>query len=148
MMHRLIFNRSAVRMTVLLIVTFCLICCSSSLTSENKDSGSSQLQLFPGKNVSLTDSWIKQREDLNRDFIYRLEPDRLLHNFKINAGIPSNAKPLEGWESPGCGLHGHFVGHYLSACAAMIEKDGDSTLQSRINYMVNILAECQLKLGG
>jgi DUF1680 family protein len=58
------------------------------------------------------------------------------------------AKPLEGWEHPQCGLRGHFVGHYLSACAAMIEKDSDSTLRSRINYMVNILAECQHKLGG
>jgi DUF1680 family protein len=147
-MNIYIFNRSAIRWTVFQILIFFLASCNSSLTSENKDSGSSQLKVFPSKDVSLTDSWIKQREDLNRDFLYRLEPDRLLHNFRINAGIPSSAKPLEGWEHPQCGLRGHFVGHYLSACATMIEKDSDSTLQSRINYMVNILAECQQKLGG
>ena len=147
-MNLSIYKKSSVRRTVFQILTFCLVTVNLSLTNEKKDSGSSQLKIFPGKDVSLTDSWIRRREDLNRDFLYRLEPDRLLHNFRVNAGIPSNAKPLEGWESPDCGLRGHFVGHYLSACAAMIEKDGDSTLQSRVNYMVNILAECQYKLGG
>ena len=147
-MNLSIFKKSIVPRIIFPILTFCLVTGNLSLTNGKKDSGSSQLKIFPSKDVSLTDSWIKQREDLNRDFLYRLEPDRLLHNFRVNAGIPSNAKPLEGWESPDCGLRGHFVGHYLSACAAMIEKDGDSTLQSRINYMVNILAECQHKLGG
>ena len=52
---------------------------------------------------------------LNTAFLKSLEPDRLLHNFRVNAGLPSVAKPLEGWESPGVGLRGHFVGHYLSA---------------------------------
>jgi len=148
MMHSSIFNRSSVRVTVLLILTFCLVSFNSSLTSENKDSGSSQLQLFPSKDVSLADSWIKQREDLNRDFLYRLEPDRLLHNFRVNAGIPSSAKPLEGWESPGCGLRGHFVGHYLSACATLIAKDADTLLSRRINYIIDELAVCQQKHGG
>lgn len=64
-------------------------------------------------NVLLKESWIKQREALNTAYLKQLDPERLLHNFRINAGLSSSAKPLEGWESPYCGLRGHFTGHYL-----------------------------------
>lgn len=76
--------------------------------------------VFSNKEVVLYDSWIRQRETLNTDFLHGLDPDRLLHNFRVNAGIKSDAQPLEGWEAPKIGLRGHFVGHYLSACASLI----------------------------
>jgi uncharacterized protein len=103
---------------------------------------------FSNKDVMLTGSWIKQRETLNTEYLHSLDPDRLLHNFRVNAGIKSDAKPLEGWEAPGIGLRGHFAGHYLSACASLIEKNGDTLLQRRISYMVDALWDCQQKLGG
>lgn len=103
---------------------------------------------FSNKEVVLYDSWIKQRETLNTNFLHELDPDRLLHNFRENAGIKSDAQPLDGWESPKIGLRGHFVGHYLSACASLIEKNGDNLLQKRISYMVDVLWDCQHKLGG
>jgi len=109
-----------------------------------------QLPIYSFKNteVKLSPSWISQREQLNIKYLLSLDPDRLLHNFRVNAGIPSSAKPLEGWESPGCGLRGHFVGHYLSACATWIEKSGDPVLQNHINYIIDVLDECQQKKGG
>jgi uncharacterized protein len=103
---------------------------------------------FSNKEVVLSDSWIKQRETLNINYIHQLDPERLLHNFRVNAGIKSEAQPLEGWEAPNIGLRGHFVGHYLSACASLIEQNGDTLLQKRINYMVDVLWDCQQKLGG
>lgn len=103
---------------------------------------------FSNSAVQLKSSWLEQREELNRAYLHQLNPDRLLVNFRVNAGIQTDAKPLEGWESPQCGLRGHFVGHYLSACASMIEKDGDTLLKRRITYMIDVLAECQQKLGG
>jgi len=103
---------------------------------------------FSNKDVTLYDSWIKQRETLNTIYLYQLDPERLLHNFRVNAGIKSDAKPLDGWEAPYIGLRGHFTGHYLSACASLIEKNGDTLLLKRINYMVDALWECQQKLGG
>jgi DUF1680 family protein len=103
---------------------------------------------FSNKDVKLYDSWIKERETLNTNYIYQLDPERLLHNFRVNAGIKSDAKPLEGWEAPNIGLRGHFTGHYLSACASLIEKNGDTLLLKRINYMVDALWDCQQKLGG
>jgi uncharacterized protein len=103
---------------------------------------------FSNDEVKLNPSWIKQREVLNTAYLQQLDPERLLHNFRVNAGLPSSAKPLEGWESPDCGLRGHFTGHYLSACATVIKSEGDSMLAKRINYMIDVLAECQQKMGG
>ena len=76
-----------------------------------------QVSAFNNADVKLNPSWISQKEDLNTNYLHQLDPERLLHNFRVNAGLPSSAKPLEGWESPDCGLRGHFTGHYLSACA-------------------------------
>ncbi|MDP4209379.1 MAG: glycoside hydrolase family 127 protein [Bacteroidota bacterium] len=102
---------------------------------------------FPSKSVTLTPSWIKEREDLNIAYLKSLDPDRLLHNFRINAGLSSTAKPLEGWEAPNIGLRGHFVGHYLSAVASLVEKYADTELSKRLNYMVDELHKCQQAFG-
>lgn len=111
-------------------------------------SGEIKVLPFSPSEVVLNSSWIKEREALNTTYLYQLDPERLLHNFRVNAGLSSSAKPLEGWESPGCGLRGHFTGHYLSACAALIAKDRDALLSKRISYMIDELAGCQQKMGG
>ena len=111
-------------------------------------SGDVHVLPFSLSEVRLNSSWIKQREALNTAYLHQLDPERLLHNFRVNAGLPSSAKPLEGWESPGCDLRGHFVGHYLSACASLIAKDADTLLSHRINYIIDELAVCQQKQGG
>ena len=67
--------------------------------------------------------------------------DRLLHNFRVNASLPSQAKPYGGWEAPGCGLRGHFTGHYLSACAMMFATTGDTVFQERVAQLVNGLSQ-------
>ncbi len=103
---------------------------------------------FRPNEVKLSPSWLLEREKLNLNYLYKLDTDRLLHNFRVNAGIPSTAKNLDGWEHPTVGLRGHFTGHYLSACASEIANNGDTLLLNRLNYMVDVLAECQKKLGG
>ncbi|MBV8898241.1 MAG: glycoside hydrolase family 127 protein, partial [Acidobacteriaceae bacterium] len=60
----------------------------------------------------------------------------------------STAQPLGGWERPDCELRGHFVGHYLSACALTFSSTGDTEIRDKGNYMVAELAKCQQKLGG
>ncbi|MEP6746972.1 MAG: beta-L-arabinofuranosidase domain-containing protein [Bacteroidota bacterium] len=102
---------------------------------------------FPGAAVVLKPSWIKQREDLNTAYLKSLDADRLLHNFRVNAGIASNAKPLEGWEAPNIGLRGHFTGHYLSAISKLVEKYNDSLLSKRLVYIVDELYKCQQSFG-
>lgn len=102
---------------------------------------------FPLDAVELSSSWVSKREMLNVQYLKSLDPDRLLHNFKINAGLPSTAQPLEGWESPSVGLRGHFVGHYLSSIAYLSYRNRDSLLIERLNYMIQELAKCQEKMG-
>ncbi len=101
---------------------------------------------FSNKAVKLTQSWVKDREGLNIEYLKSLDPDRLLHNFRINAGLPSSAKPLEGWEAPGIGLRGHFVGHYLSAVSSVVEQYNEPLLASRLKYMTGELEKCQQAL--
>ncbi len=110
-------------------------------------SGIEKASPFSTEQVTLTASWIKQREDLNTEYLKSLDPDRLLHNFRVNAGLPSDAKPLEGWESPTIGLRGHFVGHYLSAVSSVVERYKDPILTPRLNYMIDELYKCQQAFG-
>jgi uncharacterized protein len=66
----------------------------------------------------------------------------------VNAGLSSSAQPLGGWEKPDCELRGHFVGHYLSACALMYSSTGDQELKAKGDAIVAELAKCQAKLSG
>jgi DUF1680 family protein len=102
---------------------------------------------FDNRDVTLYSSWVQRREDLNTTYLKSLDPERLLHNFRVNAKLPSTAKPLEGWEAPGIGIRGHFVGHYLSAISNLVQRYKDPVLTQRLTYMVNELEKCQLALG-
>lgn len=111
-----------------------------------------QAHPFPMTQVRLLDGTFKDLEEWNRAYMLRLAPDRLIRNFRINAGLPSSAEPLGGWEqdTPGRAgeLRGHFTGHYLSAVALMYASTGDKEMKSRGDYMVAELAKCQQKLSG
>ncbi len=103
---------------------------------------------FPMTSVRLLTGTFSKAQESNRKFIVDQSPDRLLHVFRINAGLPSTVTPLGGWEKPDCELRGHFVGHYLSACALSYASNSDMDLKSRGDYMVAELAKCQQNLKG
>ena len=67
--------------------------------------------------VRLLDGPFKHAQDVNRDYLLRLDIDRLLAPFLIEAGLPPKAPKYPNWES--CGLDGHTAGHYLTAIAQM-----------------------------
>jgi DUF1680 family protein len=91
------------------------------------------------------------REAMLRDqnYLLSLDLDRLLHNFRVTAGIPSAAKPLGGWEALGIEgvqdseLRGHSTGHFLSALALMYASTGDERFKTRAQYVVAELAKAQ-----
>jgi DUF1680 family protein len=103
-------------------------------------------QLFAPSEVVLLDSPYAQAQAANIAYLKRLDPDRLLHVFRLNAGLPSNARPFGGWEDPTCELRGHFVGHYLSGCALAFAATGDAEFRQRGDRVVAGLAECQRKI--
>ncbi|HET7452828.1 MAG TPA: beta-L-arabinofuranosidase domain-containing protein, partial [Thermoanaerobaculia bacterium] len=81
--------------------------------------------------------------ETNRRFLMNLEPDCLLHMFRVTAGLPSNAAPLGGWEAPVNELRGHYTGHYLSALAMRWAGFGDEEAKARGEKLVVELAKCQ-----
>lgn len=106
-----------------------------------------KVKAFRMEEVRLLPGPLKTAQQANLAYLRRIDADRLLHNFRINAGLPSSAKPLGGWEAPDCELRGHFVGHFLSACALMYSSTGDRALKDKGGYVVSELAKCQDKLG-
>ncbi|MEI6493315.1 MAG: beta-L-arabinofuranosidase domain-containing protein [Verrucomicrobiota bacterium] len=102
-----------------------------------------KLTAVPLSQVRLLASDFKERQDLHRKILLGYDVDRLLYNFRVNAGLPAPGKPYGGWEAPGCGLRGHFTGHYLSACALMYAATGDKEFKERSDQIVAGLAKCQ-----
>jgi uncharacterized protein len=107
-----------------------------------------KVEPFPLARVRLLDGPFKRQMEINQRWFLALPTDRLLHTFRLNAGLPSSAQPLGGWEKPDCELRGHFAGgHYLSACALAYAATGDSGSKRKGDEMVAELAKCQDKLG-
>ena len=105
-------------------------------------------QAVPLHRVRLLPGPLKDRQDLHRGVILGYDPERLLHNFRVNAGLPSSARPYGGWEAPAVGLRGHFTGHYVSACALMYAATGEARFKARVDSMVTALGQVQRALGG
>ena len=99
---------------------------------------------FPMEDVRLQPGVFSAAAEANRKYLKTLATDRLLHTFRLNAGLPSSAEPLGEWEKPDCELRGHFTGgHYLSACALAFASSGDEELKRNGDLMVAELAKCQ-----
>lgn len=97
---------------------------------------------FDLKAVRLKDADFSPRRALVKRYIESFDLDRLMHSFRKNAGIETHAEPLGGWESENCGLRGHFVGHFLSACSKFAYGDEDRNLKQKAYDIVDILEQC------
>jgi DUF1680 family protein len=78
---------------------------------------------------------------VNLEYLHRLDPDRLLHNFRSQAGLTPKGAVYAGWESDTIG--GHTLGHYLSALSLMHAQTGDTECARRVVYIVDELSLCQ-----
>src|SRR5262245_24090918 len=58
----------------------------------------SQAQEFPLSAVKLLDGPFRQAMEVDRAFLLRIDPDRLLAGFRVQAGLPKKAEPYRGWE--------------------------------------------------
>jgi hypothetical protein len=120
-----------------------------------------KVEPFPLRQVRILAGTCKDAEDWNRGYMNRLAADRLLYNFRENAGLPTgSARPLAdmsaprvtSWEHPADGtrateLRGHFTGHFLTASAQLAAR-GDREAQATGDSLVSELAKVQEKLGG
>src|SRR5688572_27632154 len=107
----------------------------------------SAIHFFPLADVRLGEGPFLHAQRLDEKYLLELEPDRMLANFRANAGLQPRAPVYGGWESvePWIWIrcHGHTAGHYLTAAACMFETTGDPRFAERVDYMVRELAECQ-----
>ena len=131
----------------LIVLLSCIYSTASAADAPVRPKIVFQAEPFALTQVRLLDGPFKHAQELDHQYLLSLDPDRLLHTFRINAGIPTTAQPLGGWEDPKCELRGHFVGHYLSACGLMYASTGDERLKQKAAAVVAGLAECQAKLG-
>jgi hypothetical protein len=119
-----------------------------ALSAGNTEHPSGKLEPFPLASVRLSPGIFRDQEEINARYLDSLAVDRLLHTFRITAGISSNAAPYRGWEDPTCELRGHFAGgHYLSAVALAYAGSANTDLKNRGDQVVAGLAACQQKIG-
>ena len=139
-------------MNLKLKVILGIICCSSStgLIAQDQDRyivepvvpikvepfRLSQVRLLAG-------SPFHQALELDARYIKELDPDRLLHRWRLNAGLEPKAPNYGGWEENSS----HMLGHYLSACSLMYAATGEELFLNKVNYVVKELAELQQARG-
>lgn len=105
-----------------------------------------------GKRVKITEGEMLRREEVNKQYLMKLETQYLLRSYLHEAGRVSgrghDANALDGWEDLSCQLRGHFLGHWLSAAAFHYWETGDVELKAKAEVILDELALCQQDNGG
>jgi DUF1680 family protein len=108
---------------------------------DRGDEGESA-QPFSLSDMRLLDGPFRKAQRLNARYLESLDCDRLLHNFRKNAGLAPKAPVYGGWEAESL-CPGHTLGHFLSACSMLWASTGEEGLRARIDYVVSELQACQ-----
>jgi len=102
---------------------------------------------LPLSAVRLTGGPLKHAQDLDIDYLLKLEPDRMMAYYRKRAGLEAKAPGYGGWDGDNRNLTGHIAGHYLSAVALMYAATGDARFKERTDYLVKEMKEVQDKNG-
>jgi len=139
------------------VLALCLQSCCLLLSHDLRPTPvnpaiASQQRIFkadplPLADVRLTGGPLKHSQDLDAEYLLKLEPDRMLAFLRQRAGLQSTAEPYGGWDGPGRQLTGHIAGHYLSGVSIMYAATGDDRFKQRADYLVTQLKEIQDKQG-
>jgi uncharacterized protein len=117
---------------------------TSALDAARPDIGVS-LTAFPLSRVTLLDGPFRANMSRTLAYLAFVDPDRMLHTFRLNVGLASSATALGGWETPTTELRGHSMGHLLSALAQAYANTGDATYKAKGDLLVGELAKCQAR---
>src|SRR5262245_8785868 len=129
-----------------LIITPANLCVQDDVKIKVRDKVPIKAYPFDLRDVRLLDGPFREAMLRDQKFILGLDNDRLLHIFRVNAGLPSSATPYGGWEAPNVELRGHSLGHFLTACALMYSSTGDERFKVKANAVVAELAKVQQAL--
>ncbi len=103
------------------------------------------LKDVPMSDVELLDTYEKNAFILEVGYLKKLDADKLLKGFCDIAGVESEAVKYGGWETSA--IQGHTLGHYLTAVSQAFATSGDKDLKKIADYIISVLADCQLSNG-
>lgn len=117
---------------------------------EAKLSFDTPISDYTVSSVSAEGDFFENALEKEIDYLMSLDPERLLVNFRKNAGILTDLEPYGGWENSLIG--GHTMGHYLTALSqayvnAATPSSDRKKIYGRITELIDGLAECQRKNG-
>lgn len=145
---------------ILFVVVFIPMMAKAQYPGQHPSAIKVQLQApvkaysFDLQDVKLLDSRFKENMDREGKWMLSLPNDRLLHSFRVNAGMLTDKKssktkmpiPLGGWESLDMELRGHAVGHLLSGLSFQYASTGNEVFKRKADSLVTGLAEVQATL--
>lgn len=89
---------------------------------------------FPLGDITLLDGPLKHARDLNVKVLLKYDCDRMLAQYRKEAGLQPRKPSYPNWD----GLDGHVGGHYLSALA-INAATGNEECRKRMEYMISEL---------
>src|SRR5262249_53280853 len=132
---------------VLMTLSTILLIDASATAQQIKNAVPYVARPLPLSAVRLTGGPLKRAQDLDIEYLLKLEPDRMLAYYRKQAGLEPKAPGLTGWDADGRNLTGHIAGHYLSAVSLMYAATGDPQFKARADYIVKELKTVQDKNG-
>jgi uncharacterized protein len=113
-----------------------------------------QAYSFDVQDVRVLDSPFKDNMDREGRWLLSLPTERLLHSFRVNAGLLTDKKssptkmprPLGGWEALDMELRGHSIGHILSGLGLQYAATGNAQFKLKSDSLVAGLAKVQQAL--
>ena len=112
-------------------------------TGYTPDGAAGGRAAYPLAAVRLLESPFRSNQLRNLNYLLFLNPDRMLHTFRLNYGRPSAAQPCGGWEAPHMEVRGHTTGHLLSGLALSYANTGDPRAKAAGEHLVGQLAQLQ-----
>jgi uncharacterized protein len=118
----------SIKKTILLlkILFIALVVAGAANAQQIKNAISDVARPLPLSAVRLTGGPLKRAQDLDAEYLLKLEPDRMLAYYRKRAGLEPRAQGFGGWDGDGRNLTGHIAGHYLSAVSLMYAAMGDA----------------------
>ncbi|QDA61649.1 glycoside hydrolase family 127 protein [Hymenobacter jejuensis] len=113
-----------------------------------------QAYSFNLQDVRVLSSPFKDNMDREGRWLLSLPAERLLHSFRVNAGLLTDKKasptkmpkPLGGWEALDMELRGHSMGHILSGLAFQFASTGNEAFKLKSDSLIAGLAQVQKAL--
>lgn len=126
---------------VVFVIFFGTVACQKQVSVSLPET----VQFFDLDAVELLESPFEHAQDLDKQYLLVMDPDRLLAPFLRQAGLEPKAENYTNWENTG--LDGHIGGHYVSALAMMYASTSDVEIKERLDYMIAELKRAQAANG-